>query len=177
MRKALTEIPLLALDNCLEQSERHVLADHGGRLEEALLLWRKPVDPAGQQRLHGRRDVDHLCVLDQTVGATLACKGPDLHQGPDTLLEEERITFGPLDEETLEGSELGAVAHQGAEQLNRALRAQGIDPELAVAALATPAVDVLWAIVDEEQHGRGGQALRQAVEQGLRFRIDPVEVL
>src|SRR5512132_1714422 len=111
MRKALTKILHLALDGCLEQSERHVLADHGGSLEEALLVWREPVDPAGQQRLHGRRDVDDLCVLDQVVVATLAGKGPDLYQGPDAFLEEERIALGPLDEDPLEGSELLAFAH------------------------------------------------------------------
>src|SRR6267142_366143 len=106
MRKTLPEIPLPAPDSCLEQSERHVFADHGGSLEEALLLWRKPVDPAGQQRLDGRRHVDNLWVLDQTVRTTLAGKGPDLHQGADALLEEEWIALGPLDEEALEGSKL-----------------------------------------------------------------------
>src|SRR6266436_2175492 len=150
MREALTEIPLLTLDSCLEQRERYILADHGGSLEEALLLWQEPVDPAGQESLDGRRDVDHLCILDQTVGATPAYKGPGLHQGPDALLEEERIAFGPLDEEALAGSELGAVAHQDPEQLIRALRTQGLDSDLTVVALTTPAVAVLWAIVDKE---------------------------
>ncbi len=36
---------------------------------------------------------------------------------------------------------------------------------------------VLGAIVDEEQDRRRGNALHQAVEQGLRLRVDPVEVL
>ena len=36
---------------------------------------------------------------------------------------------------------------------------------------------VLGAIVDEEQHWCCGQALHQAVEQGLRLRVDPVEIL
>src|SRR4029450_10715326 len=177
MRQALTKILHLALDGCLEQSERHVLADHGGRLEEALLLWWEPVDPSGQQRLHARRDLDDLCVLDQLVVATLAGKSSDLHQGADALLEEERIALCPLDEEALGGSELGPVAHQGLEQLVRALRAQGLDPELTIVALTTPGVTVLWAIVDEEEHRRRGQTLHHAVEHGLRLSIDPVEVL
>src|SRR5258705_5546864 len=177
MRKALTEIPLLAGDDRLEQSERHVLANHGGSLEEALLLRWEPVDPAGQQRLHGRRDLDRLCFVNQTIGPTLAGKGPDLYQGADALLEEKRIALGPLDEEALEGSELGAVAHQGPEQFIRALRAQRLDPDLAVVALATPAVTVLRAIVDEEQHGSGGRAPPHVRQAGLRFPLAPGEGL
>jgi hypothetical protein len=36
---------------------------------------------------------------------------------------------------------------------------------------------VLRAVVDQEQQAGGGQALHQAVEQGLRLPIDPVQVL
>ncbi len=36
---------------------------------------------------------------------------------------------------------------------------------------------VLRAIVDQEQDRGGGQGGHQVVEQGLRFRVDPVEVL
>ena len=122
VRETLTEIPLSVLDDGLEQNERHVLADHRGSLEQALLVRREPIDPPGEQRLHGRRDLDHRGVLDQTVGAALSREGPGLHQGPDTLFEEEWITLRPLDQQTLEGGELGAVAHQGLEQFLRALR-------------------------------------------------------
>ena len=91
---------------------------------------------AGQQRLHGRRDLDRLGILDQTVGASLAGEGPGLHQGPDAFLEEERIALGALDEQALERGELGTVAHQSLEQLLRALRRQRVDPELAIVGLA-----------------------------------------
>ena len=33
VREAATEIPFVILDDGLEQSERHVLADHGGSLD------------------------------------------------------------------------------------------------------------------------------------------------
>src|SRR5207244_8759361 len=82
-----------------------------------------------------------------------------------------------VNEQTRGGGELGAVAHQGSEQFLGALRRQGVDPELAVVGLATPAVAVLGAIVDEEQYRCRGQALHEAVEQGLRLRVDPVEIL
>src|SRR5207247_7700745 len=107
----------------------------------------------------------------------LARESAGLHQRPDTLLEEEWVALRPFDQQTLEGGELGAVAHQGPEQFLGALRRQGVDPELAVVGLATPAVAVLGAIVDEEQYRCRGQALHEAVEQGLRLRVDPVEIL
>jgi hypothetical protein len=38
-------------------------------------------------------------------------------------------------------------------------------------------VRILWAAVDEEEHAGGRKALHQAVEQCLRLRVDPVEIL
>ena len=40
-----------------------------------------------------------------------------------------------------------------------------------------PAVLVLRPVVDEQQETRGGEAVDQAIEQGLSFRIDPVQIL
>ena len=100
------------------------------------LLRREPVDPPGQQRLHGRRDLDRPRILDQTVGASLAGEGPGLHQGPDAFLEEERVALGALDQQALERGELGTAADQSLEQFLGALRRQGVDPELAIVGLA-----------------------------------------
>ena len=36
---------------------------------------------------------------------------------------------------------------------------------------------VLRPVVDQQQEAGGGQALDQAIEQGLGFRINPVEIL
>jgi hypothetical protein len=49
--------------------------------------------------------------------------------------------------------------------------------ELAVVGLAAPAVLVLGAVVDEEQEARRGQAVDEAIEQGLGLTVDPVQVL
>jgi hypothetical protein len=46
----------LLRDRC-QESMRHVLADHRGRLQEPLLLLRQPVDPRGQDCLHSRRNL------------------------------------------------------------------------------------------------------------------------
>ena len=54
---------------------------------------------------------------------------------------------------------------------------QRVEPELGVVGLAAPAVLVLRAIVDQQQQPGGGQALDQAVEQGLGLGVDPVQIL
>ena len=113
----------------------------------------------------------------EPVGAALAGQRSRLHQGPHALLEEEGIRFRPLDQELLERAERRVSAEQRVEQLVGAFGRQGIDPELAVVGLAAPGVPVLGAIVDEEQEARRGQALDEAVEQGLGLAVDPVQIL
>ena len=113
----------------------------------------------------------------EPVGAALAGQGRRLHQGPHALLEEEGIRLRPLDQELLERAERRVRAEERIEQLVGALGRQGIDPELAVVGLAAPGVLVLGAVVDEEQEARRGQALDEAVEQGLGLAVDPVQVL
>src|SRR5260370_16871962 len=85
VRETLTEVLFRILDDGLEQSERHVLADHGGSLEQALLRRWEPVDAPGQQRLHRRRDVDRLGILDTMVGAPLPPHSPALPHTPATF--------------------------------------------------------------------------------------------
>ena len=113
----------------------------------------------------------------EPVGAALADQGPRLHQRPHALLEEEGIGLRPLDQEPLERGEGRVVAEERLEQLVGALGRQRIDPELAVVGLAAPGVPVLRPVVDEEQEARRGQALDEAVEQGLGLAVDPVEIL
>jgi hypothetical protein len=48
---------------------------------------------------------------------------------------------------------------------------------LRVIGLAAPAVLILGAIIDQEEEPGGRQALNQAVQEGLRLGIDPVQVL
>ena len=55
------------LGDRLEQRERHVLADDGGDLEEALVLRGEPVDARRQDRLDRGRDLDRLDRLRQPV--------------------------------------------------------------------------------------------------------------
>ena len=168
---------LRRVGNGQEQREGHVLADDRGGLEQPLGLGRQAVDARGQDGLHGGGDRQVLDGPGEPVGAALAGQGRRLHQGPHALLEEEGIRFRPLDQEPLERAECRVGAEERLEQLVGALGRQGIDPELAVVGLAAPGVPVLGPVVDEEQEARRGQALDEAVEQGLGLAVDPVQVL
>ena len=76
-----------------------------------------------------------------------------------------------------ERRQAGVVPQQGLQELVGARRRQRVEPQLRVVGLAAPAVLVLRAVVDQEQEPGRRQALDQAVEQGLRLGIDPVQIL
>ena len=115
--------------------------------------------------------------LRQAIGPRLADQHPGLHQGAHALLQKEGIALGARDQELLERCQAGVVPQQGLQQLLGARRGQRVEPQLRVVGLAAPAVLVLRAIVDQQQQAGRGQALDQAVEQGLRLGVDPVQIL
>jgi hypothetical protein len=127
--------------------------------------------------LHRPRHVDGLRSLHELVGATVAEEHSVVHEAPHALLEEEGVTLGPCEEERLERLEAHIVSQEALQQLARLLGREGVEPELTVVGLPAPAVPVLGAVVDEQQEPGCRQALDQAVEDGLRLRVDPVEVL
>ena len=51
-----------------------------------------------------------------------------------------------------------------------------VEPHLCIVRLTAPAVLVLRAVVDQQQHAHRGQALDQAIQQGLGLGIDPVQI-
>ena len=75
------------------------------------------------------------------------------------------------------GARLGSSPRRACKKLVRTHRRQRVEPQLRVVGLAAPAVLVLGPIIDQQQQPGRGQALDQAVEQGLRLGIDPVQVL
>ena len=76
-----------------------------------------------------------------------------------------------------ERRQTGVVPQEGVQEFVGAHRWQRVEPELGVVGLAAPAVLILGAIVDQQQQPGRRQALDQAVEQGLRLGIDPVQIL
>ena len=114
--------------------------------------------------------------LRQAIGPRLAHQHPGLHQGAHALLQKEGIALGARDQELLERHQAGVVPQQGLQELVGTGGRQRVEPQLRVVGLAAPAVLVLRAIVDQQQQAGRGQALDQAVEQGLRLGVDPVQV-
>src|SRR5262249_22318500 len=115
--------------------------------------------------------------LRQLVGPSLPRQDLRLDQRPDALLEEERIAFGPLDQQSLERLQLNGGPEQGLEQCLGALRWQWIDAELSIICLTPPALPVLGSIVHDEQQSGCGQTLHDTVEERLGLRVDPVQIL
>ena len=85
-----------------KEGERHVAPDDGGRLEQALVLRRKPVDASREHSLHGDRHMAFWKSPRQPVGAPGADEDLSLDQTADALLHEERVPLGPVDEQALE---------------------------------------------------------------------------
>ena len=108
-----TQVLLGQLGHGEQEPERHVLADDRGRLEQPLVLGCQAVDAGREDRLDRRRHLDRRGVVRQPVGAPFTDQRPGFHQGPDALLEEQRIALGPLDEGALERVDAGVRSRAG----------------------------------------------------------------
>jgi hypothetical protein len=75
----------------------------------------EPVDAGRQHRLDRGRDLDRLDRLGQPIPAPLPGQRFRLHEGPDGLLQEERVPA--LDEELLEQREPGILSEERLQQL------------------------------------------------------------
>ncbi len=72
---------------------------------------------------------------------------------------------------------LGGVPYKGLQECIGTGGRQRIQAQLRGGGLTAPGVLILGAVVDQEQEPGRRQALDQAVEQGLGFGIDPVQIL
>src|SRR5215467_7881338 len=159
-----------------QQGHRHVLAEHGGGLEQPLVLGEETVDARGEDGLHGGRHLNGVDGLLQAIAPTAAQEGFGFHECADALFEEERIALRALDEHVLERGQIRIVAEEIDEQMTRALHGQRIDAELPIIGLAAPAVVVLGAIARDDEEGRGGQAVDEALEERLRLALAQEQV-
>ena len=99
--------------NRVQQRQGHLRANHGSRLQEALLLGWQPVDARRQHRLHGGRDLDARQGLPQAIGRTLADEDPRLCQGAHALFQEEGIALRARNEQGCERLQTRVVPQQG----------------------------------------------------------------
>ena len=59
----------------------------------------------------------------------------------------------------------------------RALRPQGLDPQVTVRRLLAPVVPILGAVAHQQQDARAWKDLHETVEPRLRLDVDRVQVL
>src|SRR6266498_1243506 len=177
MREAAAQFLLRLPGDGGQQRECDILADDGGRLKEALVLRREAIDASRQDGLDGRRNLDVRERPGQPIRPAFTCEHPRLDESADALLEEQWVPLGPLDQPRLQRIKRGALAEETPEQLANAFGRQRIEPELRVVGPRAPAMFVLWAVVDEEEDACGGEALDEAIEEGLGLTVDPVQVL
>src|SRR5262249_59562529 len=115
--------------------------------------------------------------LSQAITPALADQDPRLGQGAHALFQEERIALSACNEQVYKRRQARVVPEQGVQKLVGAHQRQRIKPQLRVVRLATPSVLVLRTIVHQQQEMGSRQALDQAAQQGLRLRVDPVQIL
>jgi len=115
--------------------------------------------------------------MREAVRSTLAHKRPDLGERLHALLQKKRVTARPLLEQRLQRLDRTVGAEEGPQETLGALRRQRIEPEPRVVRLAPPGVMVLGPVGHQEQKPRGGKAIDETVEDGLRLGVDPVEIL
>ena len=117
VRQPVVQRVLGQLGDRVQERERDILADHGGRLQEALLLGWKPVDASCKHGLDGGGHPDAGQWFRQATVSALAGEDLCLDQRADVLLQEERVAVGALDQDLLEGVESRIVAEQDPEEL------------------------------------------------------------
>src|SRR5262245_22904326 len=68
-RESVSKAAVVEVGDRLEEGERHVLADHGGGLEQALVVGRQPIDTRGEDGPDGCRNLDRVQLLYEPVSA------------------------------------------------------------------------------------------------------------
>ena len=177
VRETAAELIVREVGDGSEKSEINTPSDHGGRLEQPLLLERKAVDPRCQHCLDGRGHLNAADGPGEAVCPRRAHKRLRLDEAAHGLLQEEGIAVRPVHQELLEGSEGGIDSQECPQQLLRELGGQWVDPQLGEVRFRAPGMTILGAIVDEQEDAFRRERVDQAAEERLSLEIDPVKVL
>ena len=160
----------------LEQSHRHLVADHRGGLEQPLVLVAEPVDAGGDGGPHGGRHLEGQRGAREAVGPGLALERAGLDQARHALLEKERVAARALGHEPLERGERGIDAEQAVQQIRGRRGLERLQPDLGEARARAPGVRVLGSIgAGDQDMGRQGLDDGAHGRQGLR--VHPLHVL
>src|SRR5262249_36258561 len=110
-------------------------------------------------------------------GAGLTHQHASLDQRAHALFQEKGIAGRVRNQQRCEWYQAGVIAQECLQDCGSTCWGQRVKPQLRVISLAAPAVLILRTVVDQEQELGRGQTLDQAVEQGLRLGINPVQIL
>src|SRR6185295_4289042 len=154
-RKLSAHALLGIISDRVQQDERDVLPDDGGRLQQLLLRWRKPVNPGGEDGLDRGRNLNMVDSLNEAMGAALAGQGLRLHEGPHALFQKEWVAIRPLNEEVLQRGQPGIGAQERLQELLGAVSWERVDAKLRVVGAVAPGVLILRPVGGEEQKTGG----------------------
>src|SRR4030095_4634149 len=110
-------------------------------------------------------------VLRGPIGTAFPDESSHLHEGANTLLDEERVPRRACEERLLQWGQDRFAADQCVEQVVRALGVERVESDLAVVRLAIPAVREFWPVVYEQQDGHGRGAPDQNIKGGLALEL------
>src|SRR5215472_14335419 len=175
--EGLEELSVGELCGGLKERQGDVRADHRGGLEQTLCGGRQTVDAGRQDGLYRGGDVEGVEAPREMITASLAHEGTRLRQCPHGFLEKEGIPLSSFGQHSLQRCQRLVVSQELVEQFLGALREQRMNSELSVVSLARPAVLVFGTVGDEEEKAGSGKTHHEAVQERLRRRVDPLEIL
>jgi hypothetical protein len=148
-----------------QKAQGELAPQHRGRLEHALGLLREPIDPRHEDPVDGVRDGQ----IPRWAGL--------LRHGPRELLEEERISFGLVEDEL--GHRVGEVPRweDRVDHGQTVLTGEPVEGELRGVGLVHPRRPVAGSVCAHQKDRRTGEVLDQGDEVVLRRLVDPVEIL
>ncbi len=169
----------------LEQRQPELPPQHRRRHERLVGARGEAVDAGEDDLLDGRWDLDVDRVVE-SPDLRLADERADVDEGPDDLLEEERVALGRLEDAALHLRGQGGPADEGAQELPSGVARERVERDLAGAVgklacgrlLDPPGVMVaLGAAGQHEEQGRHLRVDEEPLKELERGGVGPVQVL
>ena len=123
------------------------------------------------------RDLDVLHVSGRTVCSPIPDEDARLDEASDAFLQKERVAAGAGDQQRRQFRGGGLSPEQVIEQQAGDIGRERLEQNLRVVAFVAPPVPVLGTVTGQNQQPMLGDALHQGVQDLLRLRVDPVQIL
>ena len=107
----------------------------------------------------------------------MADQGAGLHEVLKALLEKEGIALRVRDQAVGDRAQRRIISGQMMQKVLRRVGGERVDADVPEEGLARPTVPVLRPERDEQENARGDEAVDEAIQQRLRFAVDPLQIL